>query len=384
MRRNLVVLMAFVVGSISLVLAQDGLRFNGYVVNFSSGQRLNSSYGLLGIAHQNIFADITRIRFRPSMGLWQDAYLMLEYEVNATYVSTSIPFQQPATRNPKQLVDLTWNPVQGAHWSIVHFVDRLYFRQITSLGDFTIGRQRISWGTGRVWNPTDLFNPLNPTSYSKIEKDGVDAILAKFRLGDFSDFSVVYNAAERSVRDNYGFRLRTNIAGYDLSVMGGSFDGRPVVGADFAGNLFDAGIRGEGILSGRGSSFNDHFIKYILGIDNQFTEKLYALAEYHYNGEGHTNPAQYEFSKLLNGSILNVGKQYLALQASYLLHPLVTVQGSLTKSFTDGSGYLGGTVAYSAADEMSISIGGQYFFGDPFDEYWYYPSSLYARIDYYF
>lgn len=33
---------------------------------------------------------------------------------------------------------------------------------------FTVGRQRIAWGTARFWSPADVFNPLSPL---QIESD---------------------------------------------------------------------------------------------------------------------------------------------------------------------------------------------------------------------
>ena len=31
-------------------------------------------------------------------------------------------------------------------------------------GQLSVGRQRIAWGSGRLWNPTDRFNPVAPTA----------------------------------------------------------------------------------------------------------------------------------------------------------------------------------------------------------------------------
>jgi len=376
------------VGFIVMVLSpaassQEMFRLNGYVVTFPSYLTTNSTIAsLFGSAHEQ-FVDVSRLRLRPSLMMWENGYFMLEYEVNAAYSTSSSIYQNQSVNNPRQIADLTWTVVEGSRWNIIHFIDRLYFRQSTAIGDFTVGRQRISWGTGRVWNPTDLFNPLNPTSFSKIEKDGVDALLAKFVLGNFSDLSLVFNAKENFRENNFGFRFRSNVEGFDFSAMSGVFDKRIIVGADFAGSIFDAGVRGEGIYSTSEQYPATNFVSLILGTDNQFTDKLYALAEYHFNGRGKT-AGLYDFQGLLKGEILNVGRHYVVAQVAYLVHPLVSVSMAATRNLDDESGFTALTAVYSSSDETSLSIGGQNFYGEPFTEYWYYPSSVYLKFDFYF
>ncbi|HEX9614477.1 MAG TPA: hypothetical protein VGA55_03195, partial [Bacteroidota bacterium] len=354
--------------------AQVDFRISGYAVNFPIYQRTNSFLaGLVG-TDQNQFTDVTRLRIRPSVGLWEDTFVMLEYEINATYFSSPQILLLPLSQSPGRVFDLTWNPVKKPRWNVVHFIDRLYLKQITDRLDLTIGRQRISWGTGRIWNPTDLFNPINPTSFAKLEKDGVDAVVVKFIMGNFTDISFVVNPGNEWEDANLGVRLRTNVEAYDFSLMGGTFSDGLVLGGDFAGSILDAGVRGEAIHSWSKSARGPSYAKFILGIDNQFTEEFYALAEYHFNGQGRNRVFEYELFALRSGSILNLGRQFMTIQGSYLVHPLITVSAGYTNSFTDGSGFATGSVAYSAAEFLTCSAGGQVFHGDDFDEYWYYPT----------
>lgn len=362
--------------------AQPALRWSGYAVNFPIVQRTHSPLArLLGVSATQ-FVDVTRVRLRPSLGLWPDAFVMLEYEWNATYSSSRLLFQPSVSGIQGQIVDLHWSAVDGSRWNILHFIDRLYIRQTREMLDVSVGRQRISWGTGRVWNPTDLFNPINPTSFAKVEKDGVDAASVRLILGNFTDVTVVVNPRKSFRGANYGVRARTNVGEYDLSVMGGAFDDGPVGGLDWAGNILDAGFRGEFLISGRGKK--RAFSKFILGFDNQFTSDLYGLVEYHYNGAGAVKKSEYDLGALVQGNILNLGRQFLALQTSFLIHPLVSATAGYTVSLTDGSGYVGGMLVYAITGDVSLALGGQMFYGDSFDEYWFYPSSLYCRIEAYF
>jgi hypothetical protein len=305
----------------------------------------------------------------------------MEYEVAGLYHSGPSTLTGDGGRAPGQVADLTWRGVREEHFSVLHTIDRLSLKQWLPFGDLTVGRQRIAWGTGRVWNPTDLFNPINPATFAKIEKDGVDAAVIKFFLGSFTDLSLVYNPEERW-RTNAGFRFRTNMAEFDMAVVGGVFGRRTVVGADFAGNLFDAGIRGEGIWAKPAGGAS--FVRFILGADYQFSSDLYALIEYQHNGEGADASERYDLVRLTQGRILNLARNYVTAHGAFLLHPLVTLILSHIQNLDDGSGFAGGMVSWSATPDLSVAAGGQLFFGDELTEYWYYPGAVYLKTDLFF
>lgn len=364
--------------------ARQEYTFSGYILDFPSIQQLQSGVAQILNTDRRQFLNTTRLRLRPALSLWTNAELSMEYEIAALYGSASANQLLQAGQNGRQVVNLTATFVNENHWHITHFIDRLQIRQGLEFADLTIGRQRIAWGTGRIWNPTDLFNPLNPAIVSKIEKDGVDAALAKVPFGAFTDLALVYNPQRNWGTSNGGFRFRTNYREFDLSAMGGFFDKRVVFGGDCAGNLFDAGVRGEGIISDESDNFKSNFVKFIIGADNQFTPKLYGMVEYQFNGEGKSGPNAYELRRLISGEILNLGRAYLAVSGSYLIHPLVTCTATLTSNLTDGSKFLVLLAAYSAADNTEISLGGQLFFAQNLDEYWYYPANLFLKAETYF
>ncbi|MGD0337519.1 MAG: hypothetical protein ABSB78_01885 [Bacteroidota bacterium] len=363
--------------------AQYEFSFSGYVVDLPVYQRMNDWISNLIRADRDQFVNVTRLRLRPTLSLWTDARLALEYEATSAYHSTSVlmPLQQEEPR--RQVVKLTWQPINESHFSLLHFIDRFTFTQRLGSIEFVLGRQRISLGTGRIWNPTDLFNPLNPTSFAKIEKDGVDAFSTKFFLGEFTDLQLVVNPQKKQ-HGNAGYRFRTNFEEFDLSTVGGIFDDRLIVGGDFAGNLLDAGVRGELIVSTERENLSSNFTTFILGADYQFTSKLYALVEYHHNGEGKNNRTLYELLRLINGEILNLGRDYLAVQAVYQIHPLVMASISTIGNLNDGSRFFAIIATYSVTENTSLTLGGQIFTGDQFTEYWYYPGSIFLKGEFYF
>ncbi len=364
--------------------AQIDYEVSGYVTDLPVYQKNNKTLSDLFSMDNESYLNINRIRIRPQIYIGDGGRINIEYEIASVYYNSFNLFNQVngGTSN-RQLFDLSWNSVDQDNFVLNHFIDRFYYRHGFSFGKIIIGRQRISWGTGRIWNPTDLFNPINPANFSKLEKDGADAVSFTYYLGSFTDLQLVYNPIKEKGKSNFGARFRTNYKEFDVSLIAGRFDERTVAGLDFAGNLFDAGIRGEGIFK-FGKDDSDGYGKFILGADYQFTPELYALIEYQYNGEGKTDKLQYEFFRLINGEILNLNRNYFCVSGTYLLTPLLNLVLSGTFNLNDKSGYVSFTSTYSMLDNFDLGGGIQSSFGDDFTEYWYYPASLYLKCDYYF
>ena len=367
----------------STTSAQVDFSFSGYVVDmpiytFSSGK------APAFFPQKDQFINLTRLRLKPQIFLGSDTRINIEYEVDALLADNvnNIGLNQVA-RN-RQLINLKWEISSGNKYQVNHYIDRLYLRKGFDWGNVIIGRQRISWGTGRIWNPTDLFNPINPANFSKIEKDGADAVSLTYYIGNFTDLNIVYNPQDEFKENNAAFRFRTNFETYDLSVIGGYFDRRYIAGFDFAGNLWVAGIRGEGIISMDKNDLSKNYSKFVFGIDNQFTSKLYVLAEYQYNGMGVTDKYSYDLQGLANGEIINLNKNYLFLSSTYQITPLLAGTISNNTNLNDGSGFVSVSGDYSMTDNSTITLGGFFIYGQEFTEYRYYQNSIYVQAELYF
>lgn len=311
-------ILLFIIGLyITRLYPQADYSFSGYVTDLPVYSINNAELaGLVGIDKYQ-FTNLARIRLRPEIYLASMTRLNIEYEIDADYSKeNSISFINPTSTN-RQIVNLKWLITNQDNISVSHYIDRLYLRQGFEWGNIIVGRQRIAWGVGRVWSPTDLFNPVNPANFGKIEKDGADAASLTYSFGNFTDLNLVYNPQEKLNSSNAGFRLRTNFDKYDFALVGGYFDKRIVAGGDFAGNFFDAGIRGEGIISMNKDDLNNNYTKFVFGIDNQFTSKLYALIEYQYNGEGASDKNNYDLFGLIEGRIINLSRNYIDANISY-------------------------------------------------------------------
>ena len=363
-----------------------GLDFGGYIYENFSLYSKPASAGLFGIQENNdvLPVNIIRARLRPTLNFSEDSRITMQYEADLLYSRLNIPMVGGSGMTNRQALDLHWRFYDTNSLVAQHFIDMLYFKQIFGFGELTFGRQVISWGVGRIWQPTDLFNPINPANFSKLEKDGADALSMKFYLGSFTDLEVVTDF-RKNVKDyNYGGRFRTNFEEFDLSAIAGYFDRKVVAGGDFAGNVGGAGVRGEGIFSYSPTSTDSNYVRFILGVDYQFTSELYGLLEYQYNGRGTICKSCYDLQSLMKGEIQNVGLNYIAIQANYLPHPLVTLSGGGMLNMNDLSGYTNLSCTVNALQNLNVGIGGFYFFGGTLDEFWYYPSALYLSGQWFF
>ncbi|MEI6090235.1 MAG: hypothetical protein WCR42_07285 [bacterium] len=361
--------------SINLSAGID-FKFSGYI------------YELPAVAFSNergSFSNLTNLRFTPELLVGENGRLVMHYEADIMLNKLNLLNNNRNATN-RQAVDMNWSILNDPNVKINHFIDRLYYKQMFDFGEITVGRQNLAFGVGRIWQPTDMFNPINPANFSKFEKDGADAIAATVYLGNFSDLKVVYNAYDSGKKGNYAIKYRTNFKGFDYSGLLGYFDDNPAVGADFAGSLWGIGFRGEGLYYYRSNLPDSSYFRGILGADYQFNDKLYGLIEYHYNGRGTNCKYCYVnlLPKLFRGEIQNLSTFYLAAQLSYQVHPLATVSAMNITNLVDRSGMGTLSVNYSASESLNLMIAGAMFYGAEMTEYSYYSKAVYFLAQWYF
>ncbi|MBI4248187.1 MAG: hypothetical protein HY611_01690, partial [Elusimicrobia bacterium] len=117
------------------------------------------------------------------------------------------------------------------------------------------GRQRIAWGTGKLWNPTDFINPYQPTAPERDERRGVDAFSWRHGFGDLSQGTLVYTFAGNWSETDLLGRFRSNARGVDMSLMGGKVSAASsgvaasasswMAGGDFSVDMLDGNLHGE-------------------------------------------------------------------------------------------------------------------------------------------
>jgi len=124
-------------------------------------------------------------------------------------------------------------------------IDRALINYSKGKWDITLGRQRVNWGMNLVWNPNDIFNTYNFLDFDYEERPGSDALRVQYYLGDFSKIEV--SAKKGRSKDDYiiAGMYKFNISSYDIQFITGVYQKDWMFGAGWAGNLKDAGFKGE-------------------------------------------------------------------------------------------------------------------------------------------
>lgn len=255
------------------------------------------------------------------------------------------------------------------------------------------GRQRIAWGTGKLWNPTDVLNPYQPLSVERDERRGVDALYARAALGDLSQAELAWAPQDVWAGHALLARLKSHAAEYDVSLMGGKVaasSGSWIAGGDFAGNFFDGTLHGE--WSYTDLKTRTPYWRADLGYDYVFpTETRFAplrdanvVAEYYHSGSGQLDPARYDFSRLLTGQEVTLAQDYLGLTYSKDLVPLLKLELVLLQNLDDGSQFFSPDAQWNALPNFYLTAGLQRFGGPRRTEFGRPANLAFLQTQYYF
>ena len=188
------------------------------------------------------------------------------------------------------------NVTQNDHAAWRTLLYRGYLRAELGPTEWIVGRQRIAWGVGRLWNPIDRFNPIPPLAIEGDQSEGIDAVLARWNFDGFNAVEAIYAPGSSQDDARYALRVLGVTLDTDWSVMAGVFERAPTVGFDLARNLGDAAIRFEVVYAdptqnytplGAGSSQEQGDFWQVVGsIDYTLDlgSGLYLLLEHLYNG----------------------------------------------------------------------------------------------------
>lgn len=258
-------------------------------------------------------------------------------------------------------------------------------------GVFRFGRQRIAWGSGKFWNPTDILNPYKPLSLERDERRGVDAFYTRIALGTLSQFEGVLAEQENWSEASLLGRLKSNWKDTDGSFVFGKVAGSTssfMLGGDLAGNAFDGTLHAE--WSYTDPMTRTSFWKAGVGYDYNFSaEAPWGLGdaavvfEYFHNGAGAINPARYDLVGLLSGRTVQLARDYLGFSYSNDIHPLVKLELVALGNLNDRSTFLSPSLQWNALNDLYLSAGWQRFGGERRTEFGRAPNIIFGQAQFY-
>ncbi|NNE35603.1 MAG: hypothetical protein HKN13_10210 [Rhodothermales bacterium] len=330
------------------------LESRGYLKNLAIG----TSSILTG---ESQFLNVTRFRWQQMLDVGSNlhAEVWLDTEALAGSFLSSEENAISAAIERRTWLDLDWRIASEYRFVLEQRLFRAFATYYAGKATVTVGRQRIAWGSGFAWNPTDLFNPFNPAAIELDEKSGIDAVHLSVATGDFSHVEAAYAPASAWSASSAAARLVSHVGEYDFSLMGGYFRDDLVVGGDFSGYIGDAGLKGEAALTI--PEDGNAYVRLTLTADRSFKGDYYAFVEYYLNGQGTTDKNEYDFRQLLTGSVFNVARDYAAVSVSKAVTPLLAANVYALVNIDDQSALVGPSVTYSLRENMEIG-GAVYLF----------------------
>lgn len=336
------------------------------------------------LRYKKLIADLSRIRLSPEIRSGEQFLLHCDIDneiIVANYVENRI-FDLYWT--PSDYNDL-FNPSIDEKFSGDYFyrlkLHRLYAKFVKGDMTITLGRQQIRFGSGRLWNPLDILNPIAPTFVEGAEdQKGTDALRLEYYPDESTEIAFAY--APKRVDDvldtgifankntNAVVRVKTSVKDADLAVLGGRVAQKNLGGIDIAAIARDGMLRGSLLYA-----FPDHGDSYVLGsagYEYNFSNGIYCLVEYFYNQNALSRNSELSsaYFESLNRDInedqyaltanqfITFNRHYFGLALGYDITPLLRGE-VFTIADVEGRGiFISPLLKYNILQNIDISVTG--------------------------
>jgi len=296
---------------------------------------------------------------------------------------------------------LGWTVREDERTTWLHRFDRLALRFESGAFEITAGRQAISWATTLFMTPADPFSPFDPSDPFREYRGGVDALRIRTFPGPFSEMEFVLREAGRGAgrATTALVRGQTSVGGgaWSVGAWGGALHDEAAGAAFVTGSVGATALRAEAVVRQRPRG--DRILRVSAGVDRFFRpadRDLYVVVEVQHDGFGASEPSDLlpiaSSGPYRRGEMQTLGANTLAGQVSYQVHPLLSAAVLGLANLNDASALLSLSLAWSASERASVSVGG--FLGsgretlDPnagfASEYGLVPGIAYASMSWFF
>lgn len=276
-------------------------------------------------------------------------------------------YDQTPTGDERRLLDLTWELDQGERHRLLHRFDRMALKYRTPRWAVTVGRDAVSWGSGLVFHPMDLFNPFAPTTVDQDYKAGDDLIRIERLFEDGSDLEVLAVARHGEVAGgtaSVAFKYRALVGGSEFDVLAARHYGGGVVGLGLRAPIGGALVRSDLIAVDDADRWS---LSGVVNVDYSFPvaqTSVYVFAEFFHNGFGVGRmPDDLDLlpdtltERLGRGETFMLMRDYLAVGAQFRWHALLSQSLTVIANLQDGSKVLQTSIGYDVSDAARLQVG---------------------------
>jgi hypothetical protein len=266
----------------------------------------------------------------------------------------------------RRLVDFDPVLAEKGGFMLQHNLDLLALKLRTPFADITAGRQVLSWGSGRFWNPTDLLSPFGPTDIDREVRRGIDAVRVSIPLAETTQLELLW-LPQLEPRDHGGvLRTQFNLGGFDIASSVAKYVRDAVFGLESTGDIGPVGVHGELAatvgLDHMPQAEPDRFLRAVVGADVRPLDDLVLTGEYYFNGWGATDPSGYlgvlRSARVTRGEVFGAGRHYLGLAAAWQASELLSVQATAITNLQDPSVLIVPALEYWAEQSVLLRVGG--------------------------
>lgn len=333
-------------------------------------------------SEDRVFYNYNRLRFTDKIkeGNWfANIIADIDNYYGKDYID-SFEYQYLSNINADTPFDIETNSKNYGNGEVFGRIHRFNIGYSDEKHNIIFGLQKITMGVGRIWTPTDLFNPRNPLALEPDQIYPVYALSYTYALGELSEvMAVVAKRHDHSYK--YAGRIKSNFGVADIAVDLLSSNDAQMIAYELEGNLFDTGIE----YRSEGGYYNDKlldkkFYQGILGLDYGFQNGLTVMAEWLHSSKTYSfdEILMHQESTLSNNRHLS--SDYVGVSAYYEFNLIISGSLGMIYAPEDQSSYIAPLLEYSISDDASIAVGAMLYSGADVSEFGSLENSYYLRV----
>ena len=226
------------------------------------------------------------------------------------------------------------NEREDGKTQVGYAVDQIYYRHRFDAAVLGVGRQPVDFGSGRFWQPLNIFGSFSAIDLDTDYKPGIDAAILDWYPSPFSSLKIAYVLApenKQEIKDSSALYYRSQIGdSSEISLLAANVVDNTIIGGSFETDWNGFGLRLEGAyyeLQQNAYNSQQQGLFWIAGADYQFSNGLFLSFELYDNALGASkqeNLAQQLQQELIaKGIVLQLSRHLVAMGMGNELTPLL-------------------------------------------------------------